>query len=787
MMETVDPSHEGRDSRGDEDEDWNGSDKRKRKSSSKLMSHSSRNVEDNDQETGKRRSSGEKDDGRRKSGISTHGDSSDEEDYDGRRDSRSKSLKKNSVDRSEKRSGDGYRERESESSRKSKGEERERSRKTSGKTSGHDSSQNRNKKKPDTSHGSELERESRHSEQKESHRERNHSSHEEEKGHSRRRNDETDSAYADRSESRGGKSSDHHKPVSSRSDLGDFTADRRDKAGNRVERTRSVEDLEPGSHKISSKSHSEKSEKHKQHRSRDDVDFHEKSPNVDDYGHERSRDKGVRDSKESKHSRRSHTPDIKHYKDSDDVDRGLSDSDNEKKRGRDDHRDGQSTKGKDGYKDDRNRDREVSKDHSRRSHSSRHDRDNKDREVDYDYDGNKYQSRSSQSKSTKTSSVVASLNEHSDMIEIRPNKNLDFGREGSVSNPLGRRSEGGVLLDFPSGGSDEEWAENRSKSSLGQGDDTQERYGDEGSLDIQGPRGRGQKGVQVVGHSSQLPFGNNQGTGSVNRPVQQGAKMGRPMRGGRGRVPVRDVPRGGMQLPMLGPPFGHLMQPIGPNMSPSPGPQIGPGVFLPGFPPVVWQGVPPALSPLPSGLRFPPGIPAGPNHGMYFNQPGAGRGLPLNTPSPDFNAFGPMIRGLSNDKVPGGWNPLRISGPPGKAPSRGEQNDYSQNFVDTGMRPQNFIRELELTSVVEDYPKLRELIQKKDEIVAKSATPPMYYKCDLREFVLSSEFFGTKFDVVLVDPPWEEYAHRAPGVVDHMESWSFEEIQNLKIEVSSSP
>uniref|UniRef100_A0A2N9J406 Uncharacterized protein n=1 Tax=Fagus sylvatica TaxID=28930 RepID=A0A2N9J406_FAGSY len=47
---------------------------------------------------------------------------------------------------------------------------------------------------------------------------------------------------------------------------------------------------------------------------------------------------------------------------------------------------------------------------------------------------------------------------------------------------------------------------------------------------------------------------------------------------------------------------------------------------------------------------------------------------------------------------------------------------------------------------------------------------------------ISPEFFGTKFDVILVDPPWEEYVHRAPGVADHMEYWTFEEIMNLKIE-----
>jgi hypothetical protein len=40
--------------------------------------------------------------------------------------------------------------------------------------------------------------------------------------------------------------------------------------------------------------------------------------------------------------------------------------------------------------------------------------------------------------------------------------------------------------------------------------------------------------------------------------------------------------------------------------------------------------------------------------------------------------------------------------------------------------PLNFIRELELTNVVEDYPKLRELIQRKDEIVSNSASAPMY-------------------------------------------------------------
>jgi hypothetical protein len=216
---------------------------------------------------------------------------------------------------------------------------------------------------------------------------------------------------------------------------------------------------------------------------------------------------------------------------------------------------------------------------------------------------------------------------------------------------------------------------------------------------------------------------------------------------------------------------------------------------MPPFPgPLVWPGargvdvnmlsVPPNLPippPVAAEHRFTPNVGAGSGHNIHLNQMDTGLGAPTDVSGLNFNHMGPQSRDMLHDKP--GWTPHRNSGPNRKAPSRGEQNDYSQNFVDTGMRPQNFIRELDLTSVAEDYPKLRELIQRKDEIVAKSASPPMYYKCDLREHVLSPEFFGTKFDVILVDPPWEEYAHRAPGITDHIEYWNAEEIMNLKIEV----
>ena len=57
--------------------------------------------------------------------------------------------------------------------------------------------------------------------------------------------------------------------------------------------------------------------------------------------------------------------------------------------------------------------------------------------------------------------------------------------------------------------------------------------------------------------------------------------------------------------------------------------------------------------------------------------------------------------------------------------SMNPHNDYSQNFVDTGQRPQNFIRDVGLADRFEEYPKLKELIKLKDEIISERATPPM--------------------------------------------------------------
>ena len=107
-------------------------------------------------------------------------------------------------------------------------------------------------------------------------------------------------------------------------------------------------------------------------------------------------------------------------------------------------------------------------------------------------------------------------------------------------------------------------------------------------------------------------------------------------------------------------------------------------------------------------------------------------------------------------------------------------NDYSQNFVDTGQRPQNFIRDFGMEERFEEYPKLRELIKLKDDQLAEIAFDPMYIHADLRTYDLMQ--IGCEFDVILIDPPLEEYQRRAPGIKFNVSPWDFQDLINLPIE-----
>lgn len=110
------------------------------------------------------------------------------------------------------------------------------------------------------------------------------------------------------------------------------------------------------------------------------------------------------------------------------------------------------------------------------------------------------------------------------------------------------------------------------------------------------------------------------------------------------------------------------------------------------------------------------------------------------------------------------------------------RNDYCQTFIDSGQRPQNFIRDLDYANRYSEYPKIEKLIKLKDGILAKRATPGMSLKCDLKTQDLID--LGTKFDVILIDPPWEEYQTRVNGMYvpnEDLTFWTQEELRQLKI------
>ncbi|CAH1763431.1 13988_t:CDS:2 [Entrophospora sp. SA101] len=112
---------------------------------------------------------------------------------------------------------------------------------------------------------------------------------------------------------------------------------------------------------------------------------------------------------------------------------------------------------------------------------------------------------------------------------------------------------------------------------------------------------------------------------------------------------------------------------------------------------------------------------------------------------------------------------------------RNIRNDYCQHFVDSEKRPQNFIRDTELSQRFDEYPKLKELTKMKNALVTNRATPPTYLKADLRTFDFKS--LGTKFDVILIDPPLEEYCRRSPLIAGNNPDYlTYYELANLKIE-----
>ena len=113
--------------------------------------------------------------------------------------------------------------------------------------------------------------------------------------------------------------------------------------------------------------------------------------------------------------------------------------------------------------------------------------------------------------------------------------------------------------------------------------------------------------------------------------------------------------------------------------------------------------------------------------------------------------------------------------------------DYSQEFVDTGERPQNFLRDVPYNERYLEYPKLQRLMELKDEVIKKRATPPVSLKADLRTLDLRT--LG-KFDAIIIDPPWEEYQNRVADTHvrgEDLTPWTLDEVAALRIQDLAAP
>eukprot|EP00492_Amphilonche_elongata_P003295 TRINITY_DN3603_c0_g1_i1.p1 TRINITY_DN3603_c0_g1~~TRINITY_DN3603_c0_g1_i1.p1 ORF type:complete len:126 (+),score=23.33 TRINITY_DN3603_c0_g1_i1:37-414(+) len=99
-----------------------------------------------------------------------------------------------------------------------------------------------------------------------------------------------------------------------------------------------------------------------------------------------------------------------------------------------------------------------------------------------------------------------------------------------------------------------------------------------------------------------------------------------------------------------------------------------------------------------------------------------------------------------------------------------------------GARVQNFIQHEGRGNEFINYPKLRELILLKNEIIKKYHVPPYYLNVDLKTYDLRE--LGSKFDVILVDPPWPEYQRRCPNAVidEDLMPWTLQEPCNLNVQ-----
>ncbi|OBS59262.1 hypothetical protein A6R68_09613 [Neotoma lepida] len=100
-------------------------------------------------------------------------------------------------------------------------------------------------------------------------------------------------------------------------------------------------------------------------------------------------------------------------------------------------------------------------------------------------------------------------------------------------------------------------------------------------------------------------------------------------------------------------------------------------------------------------------------------------------------------------------------------------NDYCQHFVDTGHRPQNFIRDVGMSDLF-GLSCYKVLLHACD----------LYLQADIEAFDIRE--LTPKFDVILLEPPLEEY-YRETGITANEKCWTWDDIMKLEIDEIAAP
>lgn len=91
-------------------------------------------------------------------------------------------------------------------------------------------------------------------------------------------------------------------------------------------------------------------------------------------------------------------------------------------------------------------------------------------------------------------------------------------------------------------------------------------------------------------------------------------------------------------------------------------------------------------------------------------------------------------------------------------PPNYKKTDLPRYFAETGYRPQNFIKEDSKIDRYKEHANHKLLIEKVDNFLNKRNHPPRYLKKRVKDLDFGD--IGV-FDVIVIDPPWEEYSKRA--------------------------